>query len=121
MNVTMWTAAGIVSFLGSRRLPLSNEKALQIAIAHELECGGIPAEREVRLNPADVIDFMCCGSVGIEVKIKGSRREIYRQLERYAGGDQVAELILATNVPMGLPKTINGKPVSYLNLSRAWL
>jgi hypothetical protein len=61
------------------------------------------------------------GGVGMEVKIKGSKREMYRQCERYCLHERVSALILATNVATGMPATINGKPVFVALLSRGWL
>lgn len=102
------------------RFPLKNEKVLQAALSEEFTAAGIEHEREVRLSGADIVDFMF-GEIAGECKIKGSKREIYFQLERYAEHDRVSSLILITNVPMGLPASIKGKPAYLFNLSRAWL
>ncbi|MER9768948.1 hypothetical protein NKJ09_23120 [Mesorhizobium sp. M0189] len=114
------TVQQIMALLAKLRLPLSDEKRLQAAIADEFTLADIHHEREVRLSPADVIDFMS-GQVGIEVKIKGSKRAIYHQVERYAQHDALKELILVSNVAMGFPPEINGKPVYFHNLAKAWL
>jgi hypothetical protein len=87
----------------------------------------MPVHREFHLGPGDIVDFMVgdlvpIGSgLAIEVKIKGQRREIFRQLERYCAYPNVREMVLATNVPMGLPDLICGKPVSIVHLGRGWL
>lgn len=114
------TVQTIMALFSRLRLPLSDEKRLQAAIAEEFDAAGIVYEREARLSPADVIDFMS-GEIGIEVKIKGSKRAIFHQVERYAQHDRVKELILVSNVAMGFPPEINGKPVYFHNLAKAWL
>ena len=114
------TPQEIVTFIHRRRLPLTNEKELQAKIAAELTAAGVPYEREVKLADGDVIDFMI-GDVGLEVKIKGQRRAIYRQCERYAKSDRVKVLVLAASASMGLPETIGGKDVYFASLSRGWM
>lgn len=114
-------SARIIELLTTHRLPLADERLLQQAIGDVFEVGALDFEREVRLAPGDIIDFMVEGSVAVEVKIKGSRRAIYRQLERYCGHDAVASIVLATNVPMALPLEINGKPTAIAALGRGWL
>ena len=110
----------ISQILSSRRFSLSNEKRLQEEIAEALALAGVQLVREFRLDAGSIIDFMV-GDVGIEVKIKGSKLSIFRQVERYAGFDQIRQLLLVTNVPMGMPAEINGKPVFVFNLAKAWL
>ncbi|AZO29341.1 hypothetical protein [Mesorhizobium sp. M1B.F.Ca.ET.045.04.1.1] len=114
------TAQEIMGFLSRLRLPLSTEVKLQLAIAEEFNAAGVNYEREVQLSPEDRPDFMI-GDVAIEVKIKGSKRAIFHQVERYAQHAKVRELILISNVAMGFPPEINGKPVYFHNLAKAWL
>lgn len=114
------TPAELVSFLESRRFPLTEERKTQSFIAAELTMAGISFRREVKLGDGDRIDFLI-GNVGVEIKLKGQRREIYRQCERYCGHDDVAALVLATNAAMGMPHTIRGKSVFIAHLGRAWL
>ncbi|MGJ4888924.1 hypothetical protein ACQR1Y_12060 [Bradyrhizobium sp. HKCCYLRH3099] len=118
----------IVNLIEVHRLPLQDEKATQAELARVLDGADELHQREVRLSAADIVDFMLplvadqyAGGIAIELKIKGQRRAIYRQLERYCAHEDVAALILATNVPMGLPDQINGKPVMLARLGRAWL
>lgn len=122
----------IVDIFAHYRLPLSDEKALQTQIGLMLELEQVPFVREVRLDGEgkDIVDFMVGPGAAlqplepacaIEVKIGGSRRAIFRQVERYCGHPQVAEIVLATNVPMTLPFEINGKRTAVANLGRAWL
>lgn len=112
--------AHIIELLTSHRLSLSDEKDLQAEISDVFEAAALDFEREVRLGAHDIVDFMVEG-IAVEVKIKGSRRAIYRQLERYCGYDAVAGIVLATNVPMALPIDICGKPTAIAHLGRGWL
>lgn len=116
MNLT----GRIIELLTTHRLPLSDEKVLQEAIRDVFEAASLDFDREVHLGPRDIVDFMVEG-VAVEVKIKGARRAIYRQLERYCGYDAVAAIVLATNVPMALPIEIGGKPTAIAALGRGWL
>lgn len=112
--------AQILDALRPARFPLSGEKPLQAAIGAQLLTHGFDARREVTLAPGDIVDFMVDG-IAIEVKIKGGKRNILRQCERYAAHPSVSALVLVTNVAMGFPTTLNGKPTAVLNLGRAWL
>ncbi len=115
------TGSEILQILAGLRLPLNDEKRLQAAIEEEFQRRGVVFEREARLSAADRPDFIVQGRIVLEVKIKGQRRSIYKQVERYAQHDDVDELLLITNVPMGMPNFINGKPVLVHNLAVAWL
>jgi len=110
----------IFAALRQHRFSLHDEKAMQAEMFSVLVAAGFEAEREVVLSDADRIDILV-GTVGIECKIKGQRRAIYHQVERYARHDRISALILATNVAMGMPPQLSGKPVLVLNLARAWL
>lgn len=115
------TRLRIIEILTTHRWPLSDEKLLQPLIAIEFARAGLSnISREVHLGPRDIVDFLI-GGVAVEVKIKGDRRAIFRQLERYCGYDAVGEIVLATNVPMSLPELIEGKPASIAALGRGWL
>lgn len=107
--------------LKGKKLFLNDEKVLQLEI-YQLLAGpaGAQLEREKHLSEKNIIDFFIDG-LGIEVKIKGSRKQIYRQCERYCQFQEVKALILITNVSMGFPEQINGKDCYILNLGKAWL
>lgn len=100
------------------RLPLTSEGALQLAIAEGLADAGFMFVREHRLSSGSIVDLFADG-IGIEVKIAGSKREIFRQVERYVAFDDIRALILATTVILPLPPM--AKPVEVVNLGRAWL
>lgn len=115
------TIERIISILRPLRLTLADEKRLQCEMADAFTAAGLPFEREVRLSQRDVIDFVLDGGTGIEVKVKGGKRDIFHQVERYAEHDAISELLLVTNVPMGMPEEVCGKPVYVHHLFRAWL
>ncbi|WPE19887.1 hypothetical protein [Shinella zoogloeoides] len=110
----------ILRLLRSRRFSLTDEKKLQAEIEEVLTAAGVDHKREHRLDAGSIIDFMI-GATGVEVKIKGSKLNIFRQLERYAEFDAVECLVLVSNVPTGMPEHIDGKPVHLVNLAKAWL
>lgn len=110
----------ILQVLSGQRFELSSEKALQIQIKERLFGCGVLVEAEYRFSIKDIVDFFCEG-IAIEVKIKGSATEIFKQCKRYCEFDQVKELLLITNRSMGFPTEIFGKPCYVLNLGKAWL
>lgn len=105
--------------LSGRRFPLSDEKKLQAEIADAF-AGFVNFRREVILSPGNIIDFISEG-VGIEIKLKGSAKAIYRQCERYCAFEEIKAIILVTNKIMKLPKQINNKNTYIINLGKAWL
>ena len=112
--------SNIVSALKAGRFSLAREKETQADIAAMFDRAGIAYEREVDLGDRNIIDFRL-GEVGIEVKIGGSKREIFKQCERYCGTGKIAALILATNVAIGFPSEIGGVPCYVVSMGRAWL
>jgi hypothetical protein len=117
----MSTVETILSILKGHRLPLQNEKELQAKIKYILMNSPLIVDPEHRLDPENIIDFLINGSVGIEVKIKGSKKQIYRQCERYAYFSTIQSIVLITNKSVGFPQDINGKPCFVVNLGKAWL
>lgn len=115
----------VVRAIEDLKAPLASEADAQCAIMATLTKIDPSATAEVRMSPTSRIDFTCCVDgirIGIEVKIdKGNRREIYRQLERYAALGQLDAIVLATNRAIGLPPTICGMPVAVASLGRGWL
>jgi hypothetical protein len=111
----------LINLLRSARLDLSNEKRAQADVEIVLTGTGIAFEREVRLTDTEIVDFMV-GSIAIEIKLRGARKkEVYRQLCRYAGHDRVESLLLASNMSMGLPTMIGGKEAYFVKMGEAWL
>lgn len=111
----------ICHILTSHRLPLSDEKLLQAEIGQLFLAHRLNFRREVRLSADDIIDFVVDRRCGIEVKIGGARRAIFKQIERYCGHIEISEIVLATNVVMNLPPTINSRPTAIAQLGRGWL
>ncbi len=106
-----------------RRFTLSTEKATQGELATAFEEAGIVLLREHRLSARDVLDFFdpATGLV-VEVKVTGAgKMDTYRQLARYAAHEPVRGLLLLTNLAMGLPDLIEGKPAFQASLGRGWL
>lgn len=90
------------------------ESVVQNQIERALRQEGVSFEREVELAPGDRIDFMV-GSIGIEVKTKGTRPQIIRQLARYVSNDRVEGIILAATsrrILKSVPDEITGMPVT---------
>lgn len=114
-----------VRAIESLKAPLDTEAAAQRAILSALADLDPLAKAEDRLSPTSRIDFTCRIDgvrIGVEVKIdKGSRRDIYRQIERYAALGQLDAIVLASNRAICLPPTICGIPVAVASLGRGWL
>ena len=105
----------VVRLLRQTPLPVSTEAAMQEAVEQRLKDFLMPFEREVRMGPNNRIDFMVEGGIGIEVKTRCPRRQIHRQLARYADHPDV------TGTFTGLPETLNEKPVFLVSSGRASL
>jgi len=118
----VYHAQEVVRLIGATRCDLSDEKRTQADIATALTAAGIPFAREHRFSPGDVVDFLVRESVAVEVKLKHARKkDVFRQLERYAAHETCQVLVLVTGLHMGLPREILGKPVYVASLGRAWL
>lgn len=114
------TGVEIARLLRSVRLSMAVESEAQSEIADALNRAGLPAVREVILDAQNRIDLMVA-DIGIEVKVKGDRRAIYRQLRRYCEFPQIGELVLVTGRAMSLPAEINGRPIHLVSMGRGWL
>jgi hypothetical protein len=113
----------VVEVLRRKRFNLHDEKILQSEMEAEFVSawGDADVEREFVLDHKNTIDFLISGDLGVEVKIGGQKRAIYKQCERYCGFEKIKVLLLVTNRSMGFPEQINGKDCYVLNLGRAWL
>lgn len=115
-------AGTLVALIQRHRFDLSTEKRLQADIEQIMTANQIQFEREKRLNDDDIPDFLVAGGIVIECKLRGARKmDIYRQIARYAKHPDVNGIILASNIAMGLPPEIDGKPVYAASTSRGWL
>jgi hypothetical protein len=90
----------------------ADELELHRGIEAALHAAGLRSTPEVRLTPHDRIDFLV-DRVGVEVKVKGTRDALHRQLLRYAASPRVDALLVVTTIRAhrGLPGRIGGKPV----------
>lgn len=110
----------IIRVIGSHRYDLADEAVCQAQMAEALTAAGVQHQREVVIGPGERIDFMI-GDVGVEVKLRGGKRAIHGQCQRYCRCAAVKALILTSNRTLGLPAEMEGKPVHFLHLGRAWL
>jgi hypothetical protein len=113
----MTAALKVVEHLESFTYRWSTESELQTAIWDVLHPRFPGAQREVHLSPQDRPDFMVGVddvTVAIEVKVKGSRASVLRQLGRYAAHDEVDAVVLASGrrvLAASMPPVIHDKPV----------
>lgn len=96
-----------------------NERELQDAIWRRLGVSfGALAQREVILSQADRPDFVVEVSghrVAVEVKTRGSRASIMRQIGRYAAHPTIDAVVFASarrTLLAGFPTAIHSKPVA---------
>jgi len=85
----------VAALLSTHQFAHSDEDELQCAIGEVLVSAGVEFERESRIGARERIDFLA-SDVGIEVKIKGSRAAVARQLYGYARSPRIGSLVLAT-------------------------
>lgn len=112
----------VADVVRAARFAFSDEDTLQAGIAEALRDAGFTVAREVRLNARDRIDLLVAGGIGIEVKIAGPATRVIAQLRRYADHESIRELILVTRCARHFaPPTLNGKPVTVVNLAGAGL
>ena len=106
------TAAELARLLSSPRYRhTQDELRLQDEIAAFLTLSSISHRREVLLSKADRVDFLV-GTIGVEVKVKGSRHAVISQLLRYAAHEAVTELVLfTTRSQLVMPRSLGEKPV----------
>lgn len=120
--------------LDGKRFPLEDEKQTQAAIYDALSAANLRVDREVSVA-GGVIDFVvtvsdpfpppCRGfrirRIGIEAKIRGTRRGIVRQMIRYAADPGLCALVLVTSKPVTLGPMFATKPALVIDLGKAWL
>jgi hypothetical protein len=105
--------------LNGRAFDYLDETACQEQIADYLDSLKILFEREYSLDTSNRIDFFFPRSgIGLEVKAgkRWSKKEVFRQIERYSSFVEIKGLILATGRAQGLPEVLNDKPVRILSL-----
>lgn len=112
------TVEALKKAIYNKKFSLQDEKVCQIQILTALS--SLNVFREYYLDNHNIIDFYLNG-VGIEVKIKGNKKTIYKQCKRYCESSNIKAFVLITGRSMGFPKEIEGKPCYVLNLGLAWL
>jgi hypothetical protein len=117
------TANELITRLSRKRFRLDNEKDLQREIFDSILEFMDPGytKREYPLDDGSIIDIFVWPDIGIEIKLKGSKREIYRQIKRYCECPDIKNIILITNLSIGLPPEINGKGCWVMKPGKAWL
>jgi hypothetical protein len=107
----------LATMLRCHRYAHNNEKQLQDGIECVFRLKQVEFEREFSLSAADRPDFMV-GDIAVEVKIKGSRHDVLRQIFRYAEHVTVAGIVVVSTKAChrGLPEKLNGKPVVMVSL-----
>jgi len=103
----------------------ATEADLQDAMAGLLADSLFEVEREKRLDRRDRPDFLVTAdgrTVAVEVKVKGSRTAVLRQLGRYAEHDSVDAIVFASGLrtlAAAMPAAIHSKPVVSIHLESA--
>lgn len=107
------------------RVPLYRERSVQGSLATVFKDAGLRFQREFETGYGriDFAVFDPSGLIGVEVKTaNGKAREVWRQLERYALSRALSRIVLVTAGAHRMPeRTANGKPVSVISLSEAWI
>ncbi len=117
----MTEADRVCAALTGSRIDMSVEMVTQEQIAGVLRLNGITFQKEFKLGPGSRIDFLCKDGTGIEVKLAGQSKAIYRQVLKYTMSDEVEAVIIASSKSLGFPSEVNGKPCRVVSLSRAWM
>lgn len=114
MAVRSYRAVPISAAIRRCAFSYAQETDLHLGIEAVLKDVGYSPLSEVRITGGR-IDFIV-DQVGIEVKVKGTRDALHRQLLRYAESPRIAELLVVTTVRAhrGLPESVGGKPLSVL-------
>jgi hypothetical protein len=113
-------AATVIAALSNARFTCQDETEFQEGVAGVLDKHHIGYQREVRLSARDRVDFMIDGGIALELKVKTDGKSLLTQMLRYASHPSVKELIAAsaTHHALGLPDTVNDKPLHRVQLIR---
>jgi hypothetical protein len=108
--------------LRTHRFRFAGERELQAGIDQVLRAAGLNVTREAALGDAGTIDFLI-DDLGLEIKVRGTRADVTRQIHRYLQHDAIrGVMVVTTRAELArLPSTISGKPVFAHHLvSGAW-
>lgn len=89
------TARDLCDLIDRHAFVATSERDLHDALTIVFIGAGFPVRREVRVGPGERLDLLVDG-VAVEIKLKGSWRDVDRQLARYAEHPEVRELLLVT-------------------------
>ncbi|MBI2395660.1 MAG: hypothetical protein HYV09_39205 [Deltaproteobacteria bacterium] len=112
--------AAVDRALVAHRFRFADERELQAGIDQVLRAAGLSVAREASLGDAGTIDFLVspgpsgeAGGLGVEVKTRGSRADLVRQLHRYLQHPSLsAVLVVTTRAALGrIPPSMCEKPV----------
>lgn len=116
-----FTAKQIVAMIEVHKINITKESTAHNDIMRILTDAGLEPQREVRMTAGSRVDVMV-GGVAVEIKRRGSRREVWSQLERYAAIEDVDCVVLATQAAWPQPPaTIHGKPFFVASLNAGHL
>lgn len=112
------TVERILALCRTLRPRTANEKVLQDALEPLFRESFSTVDREAKLDPKSVVDFLVEETVAVEVKVDGSPLPVMRQLQRYAKSDRVEQIVLVTTRRklMAVAPRLRGKPIHI-----AWL
>lgn len=104
--------ANVERALLGHRFRFADERELQAGIEQVLREAGLAVVREAPLGQLGTIDFLVSG-LGIEVKTRGSRADLARQVHRYLQHESLQALMVVTTraALAKLPRSIADKPV----------
>lgn len=111
---TEQTLSVLIRLLRTRAFDYADEKTCQVQMEQFLREKGLCFIREYDFGGGvGICDFFFPRS-GIVLEAKAyktwSKRQVFRQCERYCGHAMVTGLLLATGKAQGLPAAICGKP-----------
>ena len=111
----------IAAAISAVRIRLSSEDQAQADVEEALRRAGLDFEPQKVLSARDRIDVFCRG-VAVEIKVKGQRTAIMRQLDRYAALEDVKAVMLVSGIAWPFSGgEIGGKPFRAVHLGAAWL
>ena len=106
----------VCAALTSHIFRFSSERDLQDGIEQVLNRLSVANKREARLTNEERVDFLV-NRVAVEVKTKGNRVSVMRQLSRYAECPDVDAIVLVTaKQTLGCPSSIGGKPITVVRI-----
>lgn len=106
-------ARALISLLRQRHFDCLDEKRCQSQMEALFNEKAIPFEREYPLTTGPIDFYFPRSGLGLEVKAnkRWTKREVFRQVERYCQDENIAGVLLATAKAQNLPPRIADKPV----------